>query len=170
MELNYYALWRLMADLIRDLKRKGAPITPDMMSDLRLIKSMIEILKIDRSNMDVIRRIEECMSNLESRLIPMADEYFGREYAEALMDKIAEARRSRVSEPELEMRLRIGAPRDKDWIRIKPTDMAPPDMIRELCERFGLKHETQSDGYMLIYGDKESIKRFIKETARRIAK
>ena len=170
MELNYYALWRLMADLIRDLKRKGAPITPDMMSDLRLIKSMIEILKIDRSNMDVIRRIEECMSNLESRLIPMADEYFGREYAEALMDKIAEARRSRVSEPELEMRLRIGAPRDKDWIRIKPTDMAPPDMIRELCERFGLKYETQSDGYMLIYGDKESIKRLIKETARRIAK
>jgi len=48
--------------------------------------------------------------------------------------------------------------------------MAPPDMIRELCERFGLKHEVQNDGYMLICGDKESIKRFIRETARRIAK
>jgi len=170
MKLNYYALWRLMADLIRDLKRKGASIPPNIMSDLRLIKSMIEILKIDRSNADVIRRIEECMSSLESQLIPMADEYFGREYAEALMDKIAEARRSEVSKPVLEMRLRVGAPRNKDWIRIKPTDIAPPDMIRELCKRFGLKYETQNDGFMLIYGDKESIKRLIKEAARRIAK
>ena len=159
-----------MADLIRDLKIKGVPIPPNIMSDLRLIKSMIEILKIDRSNTDVIGRIEECMNNLESQLIPMADEYFGREYAEALMDRIAEARRSKFSEPELEIRLRIGAPRDKDWIRIKPTDMTPPNMIRELCERFGLKHEAQSDGYVLISGDKESIKRFIRETARRIAK
>ena len=74
MKLNYDALWKLMADLIRDLKRRGESIPPQIMKDLRSMKTMIEIAKIDRSNPNVISRISEYLNNLESYLMPMARE------------------------------------------------------------------------------------------------
>ena len=169
MKLNYYALWKLMADLIGDLKRMGISIPPQIMNDLRSAKTMVEIAKFDRSNPDVIRRIEEYMNNLESYLLPMARERLGKEYADMLMNKIAEAQKNMtVTEQKPEKRFPVGAPRDKHWIRIKPTEEAPLDLIREISEESGLKHEIQKDGYVLIYGDKDQIKKFIKRMARRL--
>lgn len=158
-----------MADLIGDLKRKGVSIPPHIMNDLRSAKTMVEIAKIDRSNPDVIRRIEEYMNNLESFLLPLARESLGQEYADMLMNKIAEAQKNMMkAEQKSEKRFPVGAPRDKHWIRIKLSEETPLDLIRQISEEFGLEHEIQDDGYVLIYGDKEQIKKFIKGTARRL--
>jgi len=158
-----------MADLIRDLKRRGEPIPPQIMNDLRSAKTMMEIAKIDKFNLDVVRRIEEYMSNLEAYLLPIARESLGKEYADMLMDKIAEAQRNMtVSEQKSEKRFPVGVPRDKHWIRIKPTEEMPLDVIRQISAEFGLEHDIQDDSYVLIYGDKEQIKKFVKKTARRL--
>jgi len=171
MELNYYALWKLMADLIRELKRRGESIPPQVMDDLRSAKTMLEIAKIDRSNVEVTMRIEEYLNNLESYLLPLAREKLGEEHIDKLMKDIAEAQRN-MSTPKKkeERRFPVGAPRDKHWIRIKPTEEMPLNAIREVCGETGLKHDLQEDGYVLIYGEKEQIKEFVKRTARRLLK
>ena len=171
MKLNYYALWKLMADLIREFKRRGESIPPRVMDDLRSAKTMLEIAKIDRSNVEVTVRVEEYLSNLESYLLPLAREKLGEEYVDKLMDEIAEAQRSMLTpEKREERRFPVGAPRDRHWIRIKPTEEMPLDAIRELCEEMGLKHDLQEDGYVLISGEKEQIKEFVKRAARRLLK
>jgi len=168
VKLNYDALWKLMADLIRDLKRRGETLPSQIMDDLRSMKTMIEIAKIDRSNPKVILRIEEYLNSLESRLIPITRERLGQEYVDVLMKKIAEAQRNMsISKQKLKKRFPVGAPRDKHWIRIKPTEETPLDVIREISEEVGLEHELQEDGYILIYGEKEQIRKFVRRTARR---
>ncbi len=167
MKLNYYAVWKLMADLIRDLKRRGESIPPKIMNDLRSAKTMMEIAKIDRSNPNVIMRIEEYLRNLESYLLPIAREKLGQAYVDLLMEKIAEAQRSTFTpKREEEKRFPVGVPRDKHWIRIKPTEETPLSLIRQISEEMGLKHELQKDGYVLVYGEKEQIKKFVKRTAK----
>jgi len=158
-----------MADLIGDLKRSGMPISSQIMNDLRSMKTMMEIAKIDRSNPDVKRRIEEYMNNLEAYLLPIARERLGQEYVDTLMDKIAEAQKNMMmTEQKSEKRFPVGVPRDKHWIRIKLTEETPLDLIKRISEEFGLVNEIQDDGYLLIYGEKEQIKKFIKRTARQL--
>ena len=169
MKLNYYALWKLMANLIGDLKRSGMPISSQIMNDLRSMKTMMEIAKIDRSNPDVKRRIEEYMNNLEAYLLPIARERLGQEYVDTLMDKIAEAQKNMMmTEQKSEKRFPVGVPRDKHWIRIKLTKETPLDVIRQISEEMELNCNVQDDGYVLIYGEKEQIKKFVRRTARRI--
>jgi len=158
-----------MADLVRELKRRGESVPPQIMNDLRSAKTMLEIAKIDRSNLEVTMRIEEYLNNLESYLLPIARERLGREYVDKLMGKIAEAQRDMsIPKQRSEKRFPVGVPRDKHWIRIKPTEEIPLDAIRELCEEMGLRRDVQEDGYALIYGEKEQIKKFVKRTARRL--
>ena len=169
MKLNYYALWKLMADLIMELKRRGESIPPRVMNDLRSAKTMIEIAKIDRSSPQVTMRIEEYLNNLEAYLLPIARERLGQEYVNTLMDKIAEAQRNMSTPKKVsEKRFPVGAPRDKHWIRIKPTEEMPLDAIKQIVKEVGLEHSIQEDGYVLIYGEKEQIKKFVKRTARQL--
>jgi len=169
MKLNYHALWKLMSDLIRDLKRRGESVSPQIMNDLRSLKTMIEIARIDRSNPEVLRRIEDYMNNIESYLLPIARERLGQEYVDALMKKIVEAQKNTsVAERKYEKRFPVGVPRDKHWIRIKLTKETPLDVVRQVSEELELNYNVQDDGYVLIYGEKEQIKKFVKRTARRI--
>ena len=160
-----------MADLIGDLKRRGESIPSRIMNDLRSVKTMIEIAKVDRSNFNLIRRIEEYLNNLESYLLPLVREKIGEEYVNAIMEKLAEAQRDKTAfEQKREKKFPVGAPRDKDWIRIKLTEETPLDMIRQISQEVGLEYEILEDGYILLYGRKEQIKKFVRITARRTAR
>jgi len=163
-------MWRLMADLIKDLRRRGESIPPQIMNDLRSAKTMIEIARIDRSNPNVMVRIEEYLNNLESYLLPLAREKLGQTYVDVLMEKIAEAQRGMFTfEQKAERRFAADVPRDKHWIRIKPTEEIPLDVIKQLSEESGLEYRIQQDGHVLVYGEKDQIKIFVKRTARRIS-
>jgi hypothetical protein len=169
MKLDYYAMWKLMADLIRDLKRSGESIPPRIMKDLRSAKTMMEIAKVDMSNLQVIMRIEEYLNNLETYLLPLARERFGQAYVDLLMNKIAEAQR-RMFKPEhiKERRFPVGVPRDKHWVRIKPTSEMPSNIIKQIAGELELRCDVQEDGYLLVYGGRDEIKEFVKRTARRM--
>ena len=169
MKLDYDAMWNLMAELIRDLKRRGESIPSRVMNDLRSAKTMMEIAKVDMSNLQAFMRIEEYLNNLEAYLLPLAREKLGRAYVELLMKKIAEAQRGTFRPEQVsERRLPVGVPRDKHWVRITPTTEIPSDLIREIAEETGLRCDIQEDGYILVYGSKKEIKEFVKRTARRM--
>jgi len=169
MKLDYYAMWKLMADLVKDLKRSGEPIPSHVMNDLRSAKTMLEIAKVDMSNLEVIRRIEEYTTNLESYLMPLARERFGQAYIDLLTERIAEARRGAFRPEKIpEKRFPVGVPRDQHWLRIKPTREMPLGVIRQTAEEMGLRYIVQKDGYVVIYGGREEIKEFVKRTARRM--
>ena len=164
--LNYDALWKLMADLVAELRRSGELVPSDVMKDLRSAKTMIEILKVDKSRSECLLRVEEYLNNVESYVMPAAKMKFGEEYANEWMKRILEAQstvRARREEPT--RRFPIGIPRDKLWVRMEPSNEMPKGKIKRLAKEEGLDFRTENDGYILVYGEESRLKTFVKKTA-----
>ncbi|MEM3898263.1 MAG: DUF2096 family protein, partial [Candidatus Bathyarchaeia archaeon] len=51
------------------------------------------------------------------------------------------------------------------WIRVKSSNEIPLDTLKALAEELNLSFETQADGYLLVYGEDESVKKFVKKIA-----
>ncbi|MCW4020485.1 MAG: DUF2096 family protein [Candidatus Bathyarchaeota archaeon] len=156
-----------MADLLAELRRTGETVPAKVMRDIRAAKTMIEILKVNQSRSENLLRIEEYLNNVESYLVPAAKSRFGTEYVEEWMNKIVEAQKSvQAWEPKPPKRFPVGIPRDKRWVRIEPSEEIPIEKIKHLSKELGLKNKTQEDGYVLVYGEEDKVKEFVKKTAK----
>jgi hypothetical protein len=170
-KLNYEALWKLMADLVSELKKSGESIPDYVMRDLRAAKTMVEILKVDPSRTENLLRIEEYFSKVESYIVPAANRKLGEQYVHEWLSKVAEAQRTRQSwKPQPPKRFPVGVPRDKQWIRLEPTNQLPMEKIKRMSKQLGLKSATQDDGCILIIGADEQVKEFVRRTAQLLRK
>ena len=55
----------------------------------------------------------------------------------------------------------VGLPRGKHWIRIQASDEIPMETVSRLADEDDLSSEIQN-GYLLVHGEKEKIKAFVK--------
>jgi hypothetical protein len=165
--MGYGEVWTVLADLLAELRKKGAAIPADVMDDLRSAKTMIQILKADPMHTENIPRIETYLENVESHLITMSQERFGTEYVTLWMKRLEEARR--VSEGRATAtRFVPGVPRGKDWVRVEISEEAPQSDIEKFADENGLSSKTQDDRYVLVYGKNANIKSFVKKLAERL--
>jgi hypothetical protein len=164
--LDYEAAWELMSSLIAELRRSREAIPMKVMSDLRAAKTMMEVYKVDRCRSENLLRVEEYLANLESYLVPLAKRKLGEEHANIWLNNLAETYRQ---VPEWESRppkgFPIGVPRESKWIRIEPSDKIPIGKIKHLARQIGLRSKTQTDGYVLVFGEEQKLKQFVKNVA-----
>jgi hypothetical protein len=167
--MSYEERWKVLADLLTELRKKGEEIPTDVMNDLRSAKTMIQILKADPTHIENIPKAETYLKNVESYLIFTAQEKFGSDYVTLWMRKLEEARKVVKVEGKTEAAPRFvpGVPRDKHWVRIRISEYTPRKDVERLAEEEGLSHKMQKNGYMLVYGDGESIKTFVKKMAEK---
>jgi hypothetical protein len=163
-------VWKTLADLITEFRRKSETIPADVMEDLRAAKTLIHVLKAEPDHVENVPTIEAYLGNVESFLIMEAHEKFGSEFAENWMKKLREARKVVVKGRTLEPTLRFvpSLPRGKRWIRVQVSKETPQRYIESLADEFGLSYKMQRDGYMLVYGDDEKLKLFVKKTAKNL--
>jgi hypothetical protein len=156
-----------MADLVRELRRSGESVPSDVMKDLHSAKTMIEILKVDPSRSEHILRIEEYLNNVESHLMPSAKRKLGEDRVDQWMKRILEARKSVQGRKREPTRMPpIGIPRDKLWVRMEPTREMSTKKIERIAEEEGLDFRTGKDGRVLVYGEEESVKQFVRKIAQ----
>jgi len=86
--MRYEETWKVLADLITELRKKGEVIPASVMNDLRSAKTMIQIFEADPSHAENIPRIGTYLENVEFCLISMAQEKFGSEFVEHWMGKL----------------------------------------------------------------------------------
>ena len=165
--MGYEELWKALADLLTDLRKRGETIPTEIMNDLRSAKTMIQILKADPVHTENLLRVETYLGNVESYLLFAAQDKIGPERVEHWMRKFERARRGVWEEKEAVAALRFvpGLPRDKRWIRIQVSEGTPRKDIERLTDENGLSCRMQENGYMLVYGDGEKIKSFVKKIA-----
>ena len=160
--MGYEEVWKVLADLITDLRKGGERIPANVMNDLRSAKTMIQILKADPTHIENLPRIETYLGDVESCLIFLAQNKFGSDYVDQWMRKLERARREIYEEePRVVSRFVPGLPRGERWVRIQVSEDAPQRAIERLAEENKLSHKMQEDGYMLVYGDVERIKAFV---------
>ena len=165
--MTYEETWKVLADLLTELRKKGETIPTDVMKDLRSAKTMIQILKADPSHIENIPRIETFLGNVESHLIFVAQEKFGSSFVDQWMEKLEKARKAIEKEGETAPRFVPGLPRGEHWVRVKVSKDMPRKGIEKLAEEKNLSHKMQKNGYMLVYGDSKGIKSFVKTVAEK---
>jgi hypothetical protein len=59
----------------------------------------------------------------------------------------------------------LGVPRDQKWIRVEPIQSLPPERLKQLAQELNLTVNPQKDGRLVVYGQPENIKEFLKRMA-----
>ena len=166
--MSYEENWKVLADLLTELRKKGEKIPTNVMNDLRSAKTMIQILKADPTHIENIPRIETYLRNVESYAIFTAQEKLGTEFVEQWLRKLEKAKKIKPKEKrEAIPRFVSGLPRDKNWVRVQISEETPREDMERLVKENKLSCKMQKNGYMLVYGNGESIKSFVKKMAEK---
>ncbi len=161
--MGYLAVWKVLEEMTTDFRRRGVTVPSNVIDDLKYARTLINVLKADPSRLETAQKIEECLNNVESYLISEGQR-FGDKYVEEWIRKLEEASR-RIDEDEGVSRFVPGLPREQRWVRVKPSEEMPLETLKSLAEDLNLSHEVQSDGYLLVYGEDQRVKEFVKKMA-----
>jgi hypothetical protein len=164
--MGHLNAWKILEELIADFRRRGAIVPAEIMRDLKSARTLINVFKVDPSNIDTSQKIDEYLLNVESYLVSEGQRMFGTEYAEKWLRRLDEARKTSPDKEETETKFVPGVVRGHTWIRIKPSAELPIERLETLAEQCRLSFNVQDDGYLLVYGEDGGIKEFIKKTAK----
>lgn len=168
--MDYDEVWKVLADFLTELQESGGTIPTEIMEDLRSAKTMIQILKADPKRTENLARIEAYLENVESHLVFAAQDKLGQKYVEKWMRKIVEAREKVIEEEEMKAPSRFvpGLPKGKHWVRIQISKDTPRKEIERLARETGLSRRMQQNGYVLVYGEDEKVRLFVKKMAEKL--
>lgn len=163
--MGYNEIWKAVADLITEFRKRGETIPHDVMEDLRAAKTMIQVLRADPNRVENLPSIELHLANVESYLIVQAQKKFGSKFVDEWMRKIKEARESKAQSEQFPSASKFvpGLPRGQKWVRVQITEETPEKEIRNVAEDAGLSYRTQSGGFLLVFGEEEKLKLFVKK-------
>lgn len=164
--MSYDEQWKVLADLLIELQKRGKNIPADVINDLRSAKTIIQVLKADPTHIESISRIDTYMRNVESYAIFTAEK-LGTENVEEWLKKLKETKKVKDQKRGATATKFIPAvPRDKSWVRIQISEDTPKENVEKLVKESKLSHKKQKNGYMLVYGNEENIKIFVKRMAK----
>jgi len=158
------ASWKLLEDMLIALKKQGVTIPANVMEDLRAAKSMIKLSCMEGTRGgDAIQKAEEYTANVEAYLVTEAQKTFGAEIVDQWLRRIEEANAEICEEKTEESKFVTGVPRDQKWVRVEPINNLPTELIQQLANEQNLQVKPQKDGRLLVYGQPECIKAFLKK-------
>jgi hypothetical protein len=168
--MGHEEVWKTLNDLIIEFRKKGEVIPPEVINDLRAAKTLIHVLRADPTKTENVPVIETYLGNVESHLIFAAQTIFGSEFVDHWMRKIRDARERPDVETAVETASKFvpGLPKGQRWVRVQVSEDTPKREIEELVRQSGLTCRMQNDGYMLVYGEGERLKNFIRRTAAKL--
>jgi hypothetical protein len=164
------ATWKLLEDMMLELKKTGLEIPPKVIEDLRAAKSMIKLSCTAGSHGEAIQKAEEYHANIEAYLVTEGQKVFGSERVDDWLKRLEEAIVGVCEEPESEDNFVTGVPRDQRWVRIEPIHNLSAERIGQMAKEQNLEIKQQKHGKLLVHGQVESIKDFIKKMTVEAAK
>lgn len=171
--MGYGEVWKLLDDMIIEFRKRGESIPLNVMEDLRAAKTMIQVWKADPKRTENIPSIEAFLGNVESYLIFTGQEKFGTDFADRWMEKLRDAKKTirtgQVEEAwEPASKFVAGLPRGKKWVRVQVSPETPKSEIKKSAAESGLLTKTQTDGYILVYGEEDKLKLFVQKIGEKL--
>jgi len=162
--MSYEEKWKSLADLLTELQERGKKIPATVITDLRSAKTMIQVLKADPTHTENTSRLDTYMRSVESYII-FAAEKLGTETVEEWLKKLKDPKTAQKKDVAAGSRFSSGVPRGESWMRIKISDDTPLEDVKNLVKENKLSHKMQENSYMLVYGNKNNIKSFVRMMA-----
>jgi hypothetical protein len=168
--MGYLAIWKVLEEVITEFRKKQLPIPERVMNDLKAAITMIKIVNADSGHGENSLKIEEYLGSVEAYLVTEAQKHFAPEHIDNWLKRLEQANCEICEETAEETRFIAGVPRDQNWIRVEPLDNLPTEKLKQLAEETNLSTSTQKDGRMLIYGQTEDLKEFVKKMTTQAGK
>ena len=162
--MGHIDTWKVLEDLMIELRKKGATLPPEVLNDLRSAKLMIKISETDGSRGEATQKVEEYLGSVEYRLITEAQKTLNPETIDYWLRRLEEANMKMCEEQLVEeTKFITGVPRDQKWVRVEPLTNLPTERILQIAKEISLSVNPQKDGRLVVYGQAERVKEFLKK-------
>jgi len=166
-ELPAEQTWLVLVDLLTDLKKKEKEIPKEITKNIQMAKTTINFYKVDPTDPErqvAVKRINEFLTSIQNFLMGLAEEV-NSEYADKWMNKLLRASRGEVVYPQkkTDSKFVVGAPSGFSMVRMNFKTPLSEDRVQEIAEYENVIIEFEEDTLIVIYGDKENIKKSLQE-------
>jgi len=161
--------WLILVDLLTDLRKKEMHIPDKVTKNLRLARSTINFYKSDPTNpemMKELKRINDFLNSIQGTLIDIAEEV-DIEYRNEWLQKLMRASRGEkvVEKQDSSPGFVVGAPAGFSMVRVTFKEPLSEERLNDVAEAYGVIIEFEKDDVVAIYGDKDNVKKSLKEIA-----
>ena len=169
--MGYEAVWKVLEEIVIELRKKGVETPPNVMNDLKSAKILMKVLDAsERDRGETAPKIEQYLGSIEAYLVTEAQKKFPPARIDTWLKCIEEAGYDmcqtcgvcEVKEKE-ETTFITGVPRDQKWIRVESLANLPAEKLKQLAGETNLSFREETDGHLIVYGSAENIKRFVKK-------
>jgi len=161
--MSHAATWKVLEDLMIELKKKGVAVPSNIINDLRSAKLMINISEQEGSRGEALQKVEEYLGNVDSYLIAEAQKTLSAETVDQWLRRLENANAETSEEKTEERTFITGVPRDQKWVRVEPIDSLTSEKIRLIAKESNLSVNQQKDGRLVVYGQLQNIHEFLKK-------
>jgi hypothetical protein len=168
--MGYLTMWKALEEIIVEFRKKGLAIPTTAMNDLKAARTMIKIVNASTGHGENNLKIEEYLSTVEAYLVTEAQKHFATEQIDNWLKRLEMANCETCEEEAGKTRFIAGVPRDQKWLRVEPLADLPIEKLKQLAEETNLSTSVQEDGRMLVYGQAENLKEFIKKMTTQTGK
>jgi len=162
--MSYEEKWKVLADLLLEVQEKGEKTPAEILNDLRTAKTMIQILKANPTKIEIFSRIETYLRTVESYVIFTAEK-LGTEALQVCLNKLKEEPKEKKKNENKLSNFVSGVPRNKKWVRIQLSKETPLNELQKLVKQNKLSYKALKKGQIIVYGDENKIKFFVKSVA-----
>jgi hypothetical protein len=157
-------VWKTLEGLLIEL-RKNIQIPANILEDLRAARSMIELSNNKAAPKETLTKTETYLTTVEAYLIDQAQKTFEPNTVNEWLKRLKEANLQVVNKETGTSKNQFvtGIPHGQQWIRIETDDKLPEDYILKLARESHLTADKQTDGHLVIHGQLNAIKMFIKQ-------
>jgi hypothetical protein len=169
--LGYSETWKILEEIIVELRKKGQPAPENVMSDLKSAKTLIKLMDTGEDRGEIGPKVEQYLASVEANLVTEAQRIFPPERIDAWLRRL-EASSCDVcaGQPQTptkeESRFVPGLPRDQKWVRVTPITSLPQEKLQQLAEESNLSFKAEKDGHLIVYGKAEDIREFVKKMTK----
>lgn len=164
--VGYLSNWKVLEGVIAKFHEKGIAIPSAVMDDLKAARTMIRMIKSCANSEEVIQKLTQYLINVESYLVSEGQKTFSSKQIDEWLKQLGEANR-KIDDEEEKERFVLGASREQEWVRVKPSAELPINKLKTLIADSALSYKIQADGSLLAYGEHDQIKTFIKKMTMR---
>lgn len=176
--MGYEAVWKVLEEIVIELRKKGVETPLNVMNDLKSAKILIKVQEASESDQgETVPKIEQYLGSVEAYLITEAQKKYPSARIDTWLKRIEKANYRmcqtctvKSEKTEKAEKFIIGVPRDQQWIRVRPLSNLPAEKMKQFAEKMNLSVQEKNDGYLIIHGNGENIKKFIKKITVQTAK
>jgi hypothetical protein len=177
--MSYEAVWKVLEEIIIELRKKGVATPPNVINDLKSAKVLMKVLDAsERDHGETAPKIEQYLGSVEAYLVTEAQKMFPparigewlRRLEEASCDTCQICVVATEKKEKAEAKFITGIPRDQKWIRVEPLASLPVEKLKQLAGETNLSFREEKDDHLTVYGSAENIQAFVKKMTEQTTK